>query len=82
MKTTGIVRKIDSLGRIVLPIEIRRALDIEVKDPVEIFVSDEYIIFKKYQSNCLLCGEHSSTLKEYKGKLICTECIEKLINRV
>ena len=82
MKTTGIVRKIDSLGRIVLPIEIRRALDIEVKDPVEIFVSDEHIILGEYHTSCLLCDEHGSTLKEYKGKHICTECIEKLINRV
>jgi transcriptional pleiotropic regulator of transition state genes len=48
MKSTGIVRKVDELGRIVLPIELRRALDLKTKDPVEIFVEEEQIIFKKY----------------------------------
>ena len=49
MKATGIVRKVDELGRIVLPIELRRTLDIEIKDPIEIFVDDEYILLKKYE---------------------------------
>lgn len=49
MKATGIVRKVDELGRIVLPIELRRTLDIDIKDPIEIFVDDEYILLKKYE---------------------------------
>ena len=56
MKATGIVRKVDELGRIVLPIELRRTLDIEIKDPIEIFVDDEYILLKKYEPACIFCG--------------------------
>ncbi len=56
MKSTGIVRKVDELGRIVLPIEIRRTFDIEIKDAVEIFVDDEYIVLKKYEPACIFCG--------------------------
>lgn len=56
MKATGIVRKVDELGRIVLPIELRRTLDIEIKDPIEIFVDDEYILLKKYEPACIFCA--------------------------
>ena len=55
MKSTGIVRKIDELGRIVLPIEIRNTLDIKAKDSIEIFVDDDKIILKKYQPSCIFC---------------------------
>jgi transcriptional pleiotropic regulator of transition state genes len=59
MKSTGIVRKVDELGRIVVPIELRRTLNIDLKDPVEIFVDGEQIILKKYSPNmaCMLTGE-------------------------
>lgn len=77
MKATGIVRKVDELGRIVLPIELRRTLGIEVRDPIEIFVDEEAILLKKYQPACILCGE-SDDLMEYRGKRICRECIRKL----
>ena len=77
MKATGIVRKVDELGRIVLPIELRRTLGIEVRDPIEIFVDEEAILLKKYQPACILCGE-SDNLIEYRGKRICRECIRKL----
>lgn len=53
MKATGIVRKVDELGRIVLPIELRRTLDIEIKDPIEIFVDGDYILLKKYEPACI-----------------------------
>lgn len=56
MKSTGIVRKIDELGRIVLPIEIRNTLDIKPKDSIEIFVDDDKIVLKKYQPSCIFCG--------------------------
>ncbi|MCM2534350.1 AbrB/MazE/SpoVT family DNA-binding domain-containing protein [Neobacillus pocheonensis] len=73
MKNTGIVRKVDELGRIVVPIELRRSLDIDLKDPVEIFVDGEQIILKKYSPNmaCVLTGEVTNENKAFaNGKLI------------
>ena len=75
MKATGIVRKVDELGRIVLPIELRRTLDIAIRDPLEIYVDGESILLKKYTPACILYGE-SGDLVEYKGRKICRKCIE------
>ena len=77
MKSTGVVRKIDELGRIVLPIEIRRTLDIDIKDPVEIFVDDDMIILKKHQSSCIFCGNAKDNII-YKNKHICKDCIKEM----
>ena len=77
MKTTGIVRKVDELGRIVLPIELRRSLDIEQRDPVEICLDGDRIILRKHESCCLFCGAASSVIS-YKGKLVCRSCIRDL----
>ena len=77
MKATGIVRKVDELGRIVLPIELRRTLDIEIKDPLEIFVNDDGIILKKYTPACIFCGS-AKDVKRIKEKNICADCIEEL----
>lgn len=77
MKATGIVRKVDELGRIVLPIELRRNLGIEIKDPLEIYVDDDTILLKKYAPACILCGENGD-LAEYRGKKICRKCIRSL----
>ena len=77
MKATGIVRKVDELGRIVLPIELRRTLDIEIKDPLEIFVNDDCIILKKYTPACIFFGS-AKDVKRIKEKNICSECIEEL----
>jgi len=77
MKSTGIVRGLDSLGRIVLPIELRRSLDLGEHDRVEIFVDDGQIILCKYEPNCCFCGSIHN-LKPYKGKMICSECIRRL----
>lgn len=77
MKATGIVRKVDELGRVVLPIELRRTLGMKVRDPLEIYVDGESIILKKYAPSCIICGE-SDNLVEYKDKKICRKCIEKL----
>ena len=77
MKATGIVRKVDVLGRIVLPIELRRTLGIDVRDPLEIFVKDDSIILRKYNPVCVICGERGN-LKEYRGKQICQNCIDEL----
>lgn len=79
MKATGIVRKVDELGRIVIPIELRNKLDIAIKDPIEIFVEGSSIILKKYEPNCIFCGS-SKELTSYKDKLICSKCLGKLSN--
>ena len=75
MKATGVVRKVDELGRIVLPIELRRTLGIAIRDPLEIYVDGESIMLKKYEPACILCGENGD-LVEYKGKKICKKCIK------
>ena len=79
MKSTGVVRKVDELGRIVLPIEIRKVLDIKQKDAIEIFTDDDKIILKKYQPACLFCG-NADDITYYKGKLICKSCLKELKN--
>ena len=77
MKETGIVRKVDELGRIVLPIELRRTLDIAEKDALEIYVDDDTIILKKYAPSCVFCGNTKSVTK-YKEKNICSACMQAL----
>ena len=77
MKSTGVVRQLDNLGRVVLPIELRRTMDISVKDPLEVFVEGEDIILRKYQPGCVFCGE-AADLVAYKDKRICRKCIQKL----
>lgn len=79
MKATGIVRKVDELGRIVLPIELRRTLNIDIKDPVEIFVDGDSIMLKKYEPACVFCGS-SDNVRQVRGKNICAACIEELRN--
>ncbi|HOV28396.1 MAG TPA: AbrB/MazE/SpoVT family DNA-binding domain-containing protein [Pseudobacteroides sp.] len=80
MKALGIVRKVDELGRIVLPVELRRTLDIAEKDAIEMFVDDESIILKKYEPSCIFCGE-ARNVNDYKGKNICSDCMEELKKR-
>ena len=77
MKSTGIVRKVDELGRIVLPIELRRTLGIEEKDRIEIFVDGESIILRKYQPACIFC-DNAKDIINYKGKNICPHCIRAM----
>jgi transcriptional pleiotropic regulator of transition state genes len=77
MKTTGIVRKVDELGRIVLPIELRRTLDIKIKDPIEIYVSDDKIILSKYEPACIFCGKNDDVFS-FSNKNICKACANKL----
>lgn len=77
MKSTGIVRKVDELGRVVIPIELRRNLDIKVKDALEIFVDGEHIILKKYAPACIFCGQ-TKDVSTYKGKNICPACLKDL----
>ena len=77
MKATGITRKIDELGRIVLPIELRRSLNIGEKDALEIYVEDEKIILKKYKQACAFCSSDENII-EFKGKYVCADCITQL----
>ena len=79
MKATGIVRKVDGLGRVVLPIELRRTLGIDIKDPMEIFIDGEMIILRKYEPACTFCGS-ADNIKHIKGKNVCGECIEAMFN--
>jgi len=77
MKSTGIVREVDELGRVVLPIELRRTLDIAEKDALEIYVDGATIILRKYEPACIFC-DNAKDIKVYKGKNICPECLEAL----
>ena len=77
MKSTGVVRKVDILGRIVFPIELRRSLDINEGDPLEIYVDGEQIILKKYEPACIFCGDARDVIN-YKGKNICKKCLEEM----
>ena len=79
MKSTGIVRKVDELGRIVLPIELRRTLDIAERDELEIYLDDDKVILKKYEPSCIFCGS-SCGLVTYHGRNVCMECIENMSN--
>ena len=77
MKSTGIVRKVDELGRIVLPIELRRTLDISERDALEIYVDGSSIILRKYQPSCIFCG-NAKNVVGYKNKNICPNCLKQL----
>ena len=81
MKSTGIVRKVDELGRIVLPIELRRTLGIEEKDCIEIFVDGESIILRKYKPACIFC-DNAKDIINYKGKNICPDCIRAMSEKL
>lgn len=78
VKSTGIVRQVDSLGRIVLPIELRRNLDIAEKDSLEIYVEDDHIILKKYSPACTFCS-NATEVTQFKGKNICRKCLAELL---
>jgi len=77
MKSTGIVRKIDDLGRMVIPIELRKTMSINKKDPMEIFVDGNEIILRKYEPACIFCGSADDII-EFEGRTICGSCKEKI----
>ncbi len=79
MKSVGIVRKIDDLGRIVLPIELRRVLNLDKDASLEIYVDEESIILKKYQPACIFCGVVDD-IHQYEGKNICANCRTNISN--
>ena len=77
MKYTGIIRKIDDLGRIVLPIELRRTLDVSTQDELEIYVVDDQIVLQKHEPACVFCNAHRGLIS-YNGKNVCQECLAAL----
>lgn len=77
MKSTGMTRKVDELGRIVLPAEIRQTLNIKTKDALEIFTEEDRIILKKYVPGCSFCAGMDGII-EFRGVRICAACLEKL----
>jgi transcriptional pleiotropic regulator of transition state genes len=81
MKSTGVVRKVDELGRVVIPIELRRTLGIAEKDALEIYVDKEKIILKKYEPACIFCG-NADNIHHFRGKNICLECARALANEI
>ena len=81
MKSTGIVRKVDELGRIVIPIELRRTMGIEEKDALEIYVDSEKIVLKKYEPACIFCSNAEDVIN-YKGKNICRSCLTQLSEQI
>lgn len=77
MKSTGIVRKVDELGRIVIPMELRNKLKIEEKDPIEIYVEGASIVLRKLEEACIFCGGKKDIL-EYKNRPVCNKCIHSI----
>jgi transcriptional pleiotropic regulator of transition state genes len=77
MKSTGIVRKVDELGRIVLPIELRRTLDIAERDSLEIYIDGSSVVMKKFQPACIFC-DSAKEIVSFHGKNVCPKCIRAL----
>lgn len=76
MKSTGIVRKVDELGRVVIPVELRRTLGIGEKDALEIYVDADKIMLKKYEPACIFCGNADQVI-HFKGKIVCMDCLDE-----
>jgi len=81
MKSTGIVRKVDELGRIVLPAEIRQSMDIKERDSLEIFTENERIILQKYSPSCIFCDNVDDVVL-FRGKRVCAECLQALKSQI
>ncbi len=82
MKSTGIVRKVDELGRVVIPIELRRTLGINEKDALEIYVDSDRIILRKYEPTCacIFCG-NADNVNQYRGKNVCADCLKEMTKK-
>lgn len=81
LKATGIVRRIDDLGRVVIPKELRRTFGIAEGDPMEFYTEGDKIIISRYAPGCFICGETEPTkLKEFQSKQICTDCIKSVVD--
>ena len=80
MKATGIARPVDPLGRVVIPVELRRSLDIKTDDLLEVFLEGEYIMLKKNEKKCIFCGS-TEGIVDIRGKNVCEACIEEMKNK-
>ncbi len=80
MKSTGILKRTDELGRLLIPRELRNQLGIMERDPVEIFVENSYIVLRKYEDKCIFCGD-TENLSEYQDKFICDKCLKNISNK-
>jgi transcriptional pleiotropic regulator of transition state genes len=78
MNDTGIVRRVDELGRIVIPMELRRTLGIRVRDPLSIYVDGDHIILARHHDACALCGDTEASMLEVNGRMVCTDCVDHL----
>ncbi len=81
MKSVGIVRKVDELGRIVLPVELRRKFGIEIRDAVEIYTDENSIILRKYEPACIFCGDAKEVF-QFSGKNICPSCAKAIVGYI
>ena len=77
MKTTGLVRNLDEMGRLVLPKELRRKLGLQEREPVEFFIDGQQIVIKKHQKTCVFCGADDNLL-QFKEKTVCESCVGDL----
>ena len=77
MKATGIVRPVDPLGRVVIPVELRRTLNIKTDDSLEVFVDGDFIMLKKYEPACIFCG-NAKDVENIHGKNVCRNCLDDL----
>ncbi|MBQ8828301.1 MAG: AbrB/MazE/SpoVT family DNA-binding domain-containing protein [Clostridia bacterium] len=79
LKSTGVVRKLDELGRVVLPIDLRRRMEITERDSMEIFTDGNMIVLKKYAPSCSFCS-NAGELTMFRGKNVCSECLAEFAN--
>lgn len=79
MKSTGIIRKVDELGRVVIPIELRRSLGISIRDSLEIYVEGQFIVLKKHEASCVFCGNEKD-ITAFKGRNVCQNCLTEIKN--
>ncbi len=80
VKATGIVRKVDDVGRIVVPVELRRVLDIENGDAVQFFVDGETVVLRRYDAGCVFCGR-TEHVQEFGGRKVCASCMAAMPRR-
>lgn len=78
MRDTGIVRRVDDLGRVVIPMELRRSLGIKVKDPLAIFVDGDRVVLARPEKSCAICGSVNAEFVEVRDRLVCEECVGEL----
>ena len=78
MKSAGIIRRVDELGRVVIPIDMRLQLGIKEKDPVEIYIDGSSLILEKHEKKCVFCG-CTKKLVDFKDKIICEKCVKNII---